>query len=61
MKAKKTFFPMKNNTKNTPDLEELFTNPEPWEPWETKLVVVSILIAVVGLVVLGVLINWLIL
>ena len=52
---------MEKNTKVDPHIEELFTNPEPWEPWETKLVVGSLIIAVIGLVVLGILINWLIL
>lgn len=43
------------------EVEELFTNPEPWEAWEGKLVIWSILVALVGLVILGFLINWLIL
>jgi cytochrome b561 len=47
--------------KLNPELEELFTNPEPWQKWETKLVGYSILIAIIGLFILGVLINWLIL
>lgn len=37
--------------------EELLGEPEPWEPWETKLVLYSIGIALIGLVVLGILIN----
>lgn len=37
--------------------ENLFGNPEPWESWESKLVIYSILIAIVGLVILGILIN----
>lgn len=37
--------------------EELLGEAEPWESWETKLVGYSIGIAVVGVVVLGVLIN----
>ena len=37
--------------------EELLGEPEPWEPWETKLVMYSIGIALVGLVILGFLIN----
>jgi len=41
--------------------KDLFTNPEPWEKWESKLVIYSIIIAVVGLVILGLLINWFIL
>lgn len=31
--------------------------PEPWEAWETKLVVWSVAIGVAGLVVFGTLIN----
>ena len=42
-------------------VDELFTNPEPWEPWENKLVLWSIAGAIVSLVILGLLINWLIL
>lgn len=41
--------------------EELLGEPEPWESWETKLVVYSIGIALIGLVVLGFLINMFIL
>ncbi len=41
--------------------ENLFTNPEPWAKWESKLVVYSILTGIAALVVLGILINWLIL
>lgn len=37
--------------------EELLGEPEPWESWETKLVMYSIGIALVGLVILGFLIN----
>ena len=37
--------------------EELLGDPEPWEAWETKLVTYSIGIAVVGLVILGFLVN----
>ena len=37
--------------------EELLGQAEPWEPWETKLVTYSIGIAIVGLIVLGFLIN----
>ncbi len=32
-------------------------DPEPWEPWETQLVVWSLGIGLVALVVLGVIIN----
>ena len=41
--------------------KSIFTSPEPWEKWESKLVIYSILIGIAGLVVLGALINWLIL
>jgi hypothetical protein len=37
--------------------EELLGEAEPWEPWETKLVMGSIGLALVGLVILGFLIN----
>lgn len=37
--------------------EELRGEPEPWEPWETKLVLYSIGLALAGLVVLGFLVN----
>jgi len=37
--------------------EEALANPEPWEPWETKLVVWSIGIGLVSLAVLGTIIN----
>lgn len=52
---------MTEETKSNSQVEELFTNPEPWEPWENKLVVWSIITAIVGLAILGFLINWLIL
>ncbi len=50
---------MKNRSQDHSN--ELFTNPEPWESWESKLVIYSILIAIVGLFILGLLINWFIL
>ena len=43
------------------DVNELFTNPEPWEAWESKLVLWSISIAVGASLILAWLINWLIL
>jgi len=52
---------MTEETKSQSQTEELFTNPEPWEAWESKLVVWSIAIAIIGLAILGLLINWLIL
>ncbi len=39
------------------DTQELFTRPEPWAKWETKLVLYSILAGIAGLIVLGILIN----
>jgi len=39
------------------EIEELFTNPEPWEPWESKLVFGSIIVAIFSLAILGILIN----
>ena len=47
----------KQHESTSPDLEDLFTNPEPWEPWESKLVFGSIAIAILGLVILAVLIR----
>lgn len=44
-----------------PGQEALSGTPEPWEPWETTLVLVSIAIGTVGLVVLGWLVDWFIL
>jgi len=52
---------MKDNLTPENQTSELFTNPEPWEKWETKLVLYSLIIAVIGLFVLGLLINWFIL
>lgn len=37
--------------------DELLGEAEPWEKWETQLVSYSIGIALVGIVVLGLLIN----
>lgn len=39
------------------DTEGVLDNPEPWEEWETKLVLYSIGIGIVSLVVFGILIN----
>lgn len=52
---------MKKETPTRAHVDELFTNPEPWEKWEKKLVIWSLIIAIIGLVILGFLINWLIL
>jgi hypothetical protein len=38
--------------------ENLFTNPEPWEKWESKLVIYSILIGISALILLGLYINY---
>ncbi len=62
---KSTFIIIKNSIKMLPEnhkeaeVEELFTNPEPWEKWETKLVWGSIITAVISLFILGIIINWL--
>jgi len=42
---------------NSPELEHLFTNPEPWEKWESKLVFGSIIAGIISLIILGILIN----
>jgi len=42
-------------------VEHLFTDPEPWEYWESKLVFGSIAIAIFSLLFLAILINFLIL
>jgi len=43
---------------NLKDVDEsALGNPEPWESWETSLVLWSLVIGVGGLVVLGTLIN----
>lgn len=52
---------MANEKNITEEVGELFNNPEPWEKWETKLVLGSITIAIIGLLILAILINWLIL
>lgn len=36
---------------------DVFDNPEPWEPIETKLVLWSFAIALVALVIFGILVN----
>jgi len=48
---------MDSNNNQKPELDQLFSNPEPWEPWENKLVFGSIITAIIGLIILGVLIN----
>ena len=52
---------MEENSTPENQTSELFTNPEPWEAWESKLVIYSVIIAIVGLFILGLLINWFIL
>lgn len=37
--------------------EALLGEPEPWEPWETQLVTWCLGLGIVGLVILGTLIN----
>ena len=44
-------------TRELTSAEELLGQAEPWESWETKLVTYSIGIALVGLVILGFLVN----
>ncbi len=39
------------------DSDESLSNPEPWEPWESKLVLYSLGIGFVALVILGVIVN----
>jgi|TARA_B100001750_G_C15065995_1_gene378746 cytochrome b561 len=51
----------KTNQSEFESADALLSDPEPWESWETQLVTYSILVAVIGLVLLGILINWLIL
>lgn len=46
--------PTKEEERST---EALLGDPEPWEAWETKLVLVSIGIAIIGLIILGWLIS----
>ena len=41
----------------TKSAEALLAEPEPWEPWETQLIGWSIGIAILGLIILGWLIN----
>jgi|SaaInlV_165m_DNA_3_1040750.scaffolds.fasta_scaffold107255_1 hypothetical protein len=57
------FLKMKDKVKSIEleSAQELLSNPEPWESWESKLVIYSILIAIIGLIILGILINLLVL
>ena len=57
------FLKMKDKVKSIEleSAQELLSNPEPWENWESKLVIYSILIAIIGLIILGILINLLVL
>ena len=52
---------MSENKGTNNEMEQLFTHPEAWEAWESKLVVWSIIAAVLALVVLGIIINMFIL
>lgn len=45
------------NEEESRSAEALLGEAEPWESWETKLVTWSIGLAIVGLIVLGWLIN----
>lgn len=38
-------------------IDALGGEPEPWEPWETRLVIISLAIGAAGLVVLGLLVD----
>lgn len=40
-----------------PDEEALSGTPEPWERWETSLVIGSLLVGLVGLLLLGWLVD----
>ncbi len=48
---------MSETEKSTPQLDELFAIPEPWEAWESKLVWGSIIVAIASLSILGIFIN----
>lgn len=41
--------------------QSVLGEPEPWESWETSLCLWSIGIGIAGLVILGILVNWLLL
>ena len=45
------------NDHNVESEDSLFTDPEPWESWETKLVIWCIGLGIAGLVILGWLVN----
>ena len=51
----------KQSSSEQESLSALTAKAEPWEKWESKLVIYSIVLAIVGLVILGTLINWFIL
>lgn len=48
---------MMSETEETRSAEALLGEAEPWEAWETKLVTISIGLAIIGLVILGWLIS----
>lgn len=48
---------MMNNDNEINSEDVLFSEPEPWEAWETKLVLGCIGIGIVGLMILGWLVN----
>ena len=45
------------STSKSESLSALLSEPEPWESWETQLVSYSIVLAIIGLIILGILIN----
>ena len=57
--VEKTLKKMNENEINSK--ESLFSDPEPWESWETALVTWCIGIGIVGLFILGWLVNTLLL
>jgi hypothetical protein len=48
---------MDKDNRTSQEMEQLFTQAEAWEKWESKLVFGSIITAIIGLTVLGILIN----
>ena len=48
---------MEAEKNHSQEMEQMFTHPEPWEKWESKLVFGSIITAIIALTILGILIN----
>ena len=48
---------MGTTNKKNPEINQLFTNAEAWEAWESKLVWGSIITAIISLGILGIIIN----